>query len=382
MDELKDHVRCSNWFSKIDLKNGYHLIRIKRGDEWKTAFRCRYASGLFEYTVMPFGLVNTPATFQSMMNHIIRDMVDKGMIAFMDDIIAQGKTRDAHDKIVLEVLKELRNNRLCIAPDKCEWAQLQVEFLGYTVSGQGLEMTDEKIQTLKEIEPVNSLKEVQHFLGFVNFYCRFVQDYSKMVLPLTNSTALSTKDWTRTPEIEAAQQHLITAFTKAPVLKHFDLDLPAIVETNTSHFALGAILSQKHKGRTHPAAFHSRTFTQAEINYDIADKELLSTVDSFKRWRRFLEVGNHQVQVIMDHQNVELFQTTMVLNRRQARWAQKLAGYDFRIFIHPGQQNFKADYLSRRPEHLLEKGGDRKPETILRPENITLYNEHTTHLTS
>ena len=159
---------------------------------------------------MSFGLLNSPATFQSMINHIFRDMLEKGMIDFMNNIIAYTKTRDEHDKIVLEVLKRLRDNRLGIATDKCKWVQHEVEFLGYMVSGQGLKITDEKIQTLKEIEPVNSLKEVQHFLGFTNFYCRFIDDYSKIVLLLKNSTALNTKDWTGTPEIEAAQQHLIT----------------------------------------------------------------------------------------------------------------------------------------------------------------------------
>ena len=139
---------------------------------------------------MPFGLVNTPATFQSMINHIFRDMLDKGMIAFTDDIIIHTKTCEKHDEIVLEVLKRHRDNRLCIAPDKCKWAKHQVEFLGYMVSGQGLEMTNGKVQTVKEIEPVNTLKETQHFLGFANFYRRFIKDYSKIVLPLTNSTVL------------------------------------------------------------------------------------------------------------------------------------------------------------------------------------------------
>ena len=147
MDELKDRIRGSNWFTKIDLKNGYQLIRIKKGDEWKTEFRCPY--GLFEYTVMPFGLINAPATFQSMINHIFRDILNKGMIAFMDDIIIHAKTRKKHDEIVLEVLKRLRDNRLSIAPGKYEWAKHQVEFLGYMVSGQGLEMTNKKVQTLK-----------------------------------------------------------------------------------------------------------------------------------------------------------------------------------------------------------------------------------------
>ena len=158
-------------------------------------------------------------------------------------------------------------------------------------------MTDEKVQTLKKIEPVKSLKEVQHFLGFANFYRRFIKDYSKIILPMTNSTFLEKHEWQSTPEIEhwQAQKQLVHAFTTAPVLQHFDPEEPAIVETDASDFALGGILSQKHEGRLYPIAFHSRKFTKAEINYDTADKELLAIVDCFKRWRRYLEGAKHQV---------------------------------------------------------------------------------------
>ena len=218
-------------------------------------------------------------------------------------------------------------------------------------------MTDEKVKTLKDIEPVNSPKDVQHFIGFANFYRQFIKDYSKICLPLTNSTALKPSEWRTTPEIQAAQKTLVDAFTSAPVLKHFDPDLPAIVETDASDFALGGILSQRNEGRLHLVAFHSRKFTLAEINYDTCDKELLAIVDCFKKWRRYVEGASHQVQVIMDHNNLELFTTTKVLNRRQARWVQELAGYDFRIFFRPGKQNAKVGYLSRRPECRLEKGG-------------------------
>ena len=116
------------------------------------------------------------------------------------------------------MLRHLRDNRLCIAPAKCKWAQHQIEFLGYMVSGEGVEMTNEKMDTIKKIEPVNSLKDVQHFLGFANFYRRFIKDYSKIILTMTNSTSLSTNNWQRTPEIEKAQKQLVTAFTTAPVL--------------------------------------------------------------------------------------------------------------------------------------------------------------------
>jgi hypothetical protein len=152
------------------------------------------------------------------------------------------------------------------------------------------------------------------------------------------------------------------------------------VETDASDYALGGILSQKpakqtdnkaEAGLLHPVAFHSRKFTAAEINYDTCDKELLAIVDSFKRWRRYLEGANHQITVFTDHNNLELFATTKILNRRQARWAQELAGYDFKIYFRPGKQNAKADYLSRRPEHRPMKEGDKDLESILRPENLS-----------
>ena len=161
------------------------------------------------------------------------------------------------------------------------------------------------------------------------------------------------------------------------MLKHFDPKRPAILETDASDYALGGILSQKHPApptsteRLYPVAFHYRKFTPAEINYDTCDKELLAIVDCFKRWRRYLESAIHQVAVITDHNNLELFATTKILNRRQARWAQELAGYDFKIYFRPGKRNAKADYLSRRPEH-LEEGGDGRPsEPILKPEMLS-----------
>lgn len=182
-------MKGSQYFSKIDLKNGYHLIRIRKGDEWKTAFGRRH--GLFEYTVMPFGLMNAPATFQAMVNHIFRDMLDEGTLAFMDDIGVHHATPEWHDAMLLEVLQRLKANGLCAAPDKCEWRKDRIEFLGFIISDNGVEVTDEYVRTLREIKPVESLKEVQHFLGVANFYRRFIRDYSKITLPLTNSLVSS-----------------------------------------------------------------------------------------------------------------------------------------------------------------------------------------------
>jgi hypothetical protein len=157
MLELQDRVRGAKFFTKIDLKNGYHLFWIKEGDEWKTAFRCRY--GLYEFLVMPFGLTNIPATFQDMMNHIFRDMLDQGVIAYIDDILIYAEIEEKHDELVKEVLKRLEENGLVISPEKCVWARNKVEFLGYIISEEGIEMAKDKVETVLIWEPPKSLQE-------------------------------------------------------------------------------------------------------------------------------------------------------------------------------------------------------------------------------
>jgi transposase InsO family protein len=371
MTELQDRIRGAQVFTKIDLKNGYHLVRIKEGDEWKTAFRTRY--GLYEFMVMPFGLCNAPATFQDMINHIFRDLLDQGLVAYIDDILIYATTREKHDRLVTEVLTRLRDNRLAVSAEKCEWAKDEVEFLGYMVGREGVKMSQEKVQAVLEWKSPQSLMEVQQFLGFANFYRRFIRDYSKIARPLTELTKGDGKEWAWTTEAEEAFVELKNRFTTAPTLAFFDPTKPSIVETDASDFALGAILSQRdHENLLHPIAFHSRKFTPAEINYEIHDKELLAIVDSFKHWRRYLEGATHQVQVFSDHQNLEYFTTTKVLNRRQARWAQELAGIDFKISYRPGVQNGKPDALSRRPEYRPEKGGseDQPITTVLHPRHF------------
>jgi hypothetical protein len=145
-------------------------------------------------------------------------------------------------------------------------------------------------------------------------------------------------------------------FTTATILRHFDPTLPTVMETDASDFAIGVVLSQQVEGRLHPVAFHSRKMDKVEINYEIHDKEMIVVVSGFKEWRRYLEGVQFQLIVYIDHKNLEYFTTTKVLNWRQARWAQELAGYDFKIVYHPGTQNGKPDALSRR-EYRPLKGG-------------------------
>jgi len=340
----------------MDLKNGFNLIRIRDGDEWKTAFRTCY--GLYKFNVMPFGLTNAPSTFQDMMNHVLSDILDIGVLAYMDDILVYAKTEEEHDRLVKTVLGRLQNNGLAISPEKCIWKAEKVEFLGYVTGRNGISMSQDKVEAVLSWERPTSLKEVQSFLGFANFYRRFIQSYSQVARPLTELTKKKEdRQWSWNPEAEKAFEDLKKRFTTAPILNHFDPSKPVIIETDASDFAIGAVLSQwDEENRLHPIAFHSRKFSPPEINYEIHDKELLAVVDAFKHWRRYCEGVEHQIQVFSDHQNLEYFTTTKVLNRRQARWAQELAGIDFSIYYRPGTQNGKPDALSRRSECRPEKG--------------------------
>jgi hypothetical protein len=214
---------------------------------------------------------------------------------------------------------------------------------------------------------------VQSFLELANFYRRFILGFSKICCPLTESTKGDKKDWEWTPDMEQAFVDLKKRFTPAPILTHYSPECQCIVETDASDFALGAVISQKSSDdKLHPIAYHSRKFSPAKINYEIHDKELIAVVDSFKIWRKYLKGALLPVLVYTAHQNLEYFTTTKVLNRRQARWAQELAGIDFKICYRPGSQNGKPDALSRRSEYSHPKGGSEEQpiQTVLQEKHF------------
>jgi len=233
---------------------------------------------------MPFGLTNAPSTFQDMMNHVFSDMLDVGVLAYMEDILVYADTEKQHDNTVREVLRRLQRNGLAVSPEKCVWKTQEVEFLDYLIGREGIKMSQEKVEAVLEWKTPQNLTEVQSFLGFANFYRRFIQDYSRVARPLTELTKKEQrKEWSWSLEAEAAFQELKKRFTTAPILAHFDAAKPVIIKTDASDFAIGAVLSQRdNKNRLHPVAFHSRKFQPAEINYEIHDKELLAVVDAFK----------------------------------------------------------------------------------------------------
>ena len=314
--DLLDCLRSARSFTKIDLRGAYNLVRIADGDEWKTTFRTRYGS--YEFQVMHYGLTNAPASFQRFMNDVFKDLLDICVVVYLDDILIYSDDPASHSAHVLEVLRRLRANNLYAKLEKCEFSIATTEFLGFVISPDGLRMDDAKIQVIRDWPVPRKVKDIQSFLGFANFYRRFIAKFSEITVPLTR---LTRKDapWIWSPACDKAFNLLKLAFSTAPILHHFDPALPPVVETDASDYAIAGILSLRtDDGEIRPVAFYARTLTGAELNYDTHDKELLAIFEAFKTWRHYLESPHHTIDVITDHKNLEYFSTTKTLSRRQA----------------------------------------------------------------
>ncbi|UTT90045.1 hypothetical protein NDA17_001083 [Ustilago hordei] len=277
-------LRKARIYTKLDLRAAYNLIRIAKGDEWKTAFGTQL--GLYEYLVMPFGLANAPAHFQLFINDIFQDIIGIYVVVYLDDFLIFSDTEEVHVKHVTEVLTCLRSNRLFAKLSKCEFHTKIVEFLGYIIKLMGIEMDPEKVHTVKEWPMPESIHDIQRFLGFANFYQRFIAHFAHIAKPLTAlvKPIERFKKFELPEEAQQAFHKLIQAFTSAGVLQHFDYHLPTRLETDASDFAIAGVLKQEHEGRWHPVAFYSRKMSSAEKNYEIHDKELLAVVACLTQW--------------------------------------------------------------------------------------------------
>ena len=367
--ESLDRLSRARVFTSLDLTAAYHRLRIKKGDEWKTAFRTRY--GHFEYNVLPFGLTNAPASFQGLINRILAEKLDIFVIVYLDDIVIYSANKEDHVKHVSWVLDRLLENKLFLSLEKCKWFGEEIDFLGFIVNTEGIKMQPAKVEAIRSWPAPASVNEIQQFIGLCNFYRRFIKHFGKIAEPLTSMLKGSENRKTGrkrqrsrshggrlpgqpndflTPEAYEAFKNLRDAFMKAPVLQHFDPSKPIRVETDASDKALGAILCRPDaEGHWHPVAFISRKLIPAERNYETHDKELLAIVHSFKVWRHYLQGARHDVLVLTDHRNLSRFMTTTSLSQRQVRWAQELSRYHFKIDYRQGSKN-PADGLSRRPD--------------------------------
>ncbi|GBG89984.1 hypothetical protein CBR_g50074 [Chara braunii] len=248
-DELFDRLAGNRFFTKIDLRSGYHQIRVATEDQPKTAFRSRF--GHYEFTVMPFGLTNAPATFQTTMNDIFRDILEECVLVYLDDIVVYSRTLEDHLRHLRGVLQCLRKHGFYAKLSKCRFAQRKVDFLGHHVSDQGLHMDDAKITAIAEWPVPTSAKQLRSFLGLTSYYSNFIQGCARYSYVLTSTFLRKNLAWFWTPLCEDAFRALKKAVTCAPVLRFPDFDRPFIVTTDASDFAVGAVLSQPAASSVH-----------------------------------------------------------------------------------------------------------------------------------
>ena len=348
IDELLDRLQGAKYFSKLDLQSGYHQIRIAEDDGsiQRTAFRTRY--GHYEWLVLPFGLTNAPATFQQLMNDILRPYLDQFVIVYLDDICIYSKTKEEHLEHLDKVLTILEQHRLFVGLDKCSFGVQEMEFLGHVVGTDGVKVDPKKVQAVKDWPTPKDVKEVRSFLGLTGYFRRFIRHYAHKALPLTNLTKKETRWHWGTAEQEAFDQ-LKEALTSAPMLVLPDPTLPYEVFTDASGFALGATLLQNKGSGLQPVAYLSRKLTDTERNYPTGDREMLGIFWALTEWRCYLE--GTTLKVNSDHLNHTWFQSKKNLTRRQTKWSQWLESYYSGVDINykEGKDNV-ADPLSRRPD--------------------------------
>ena len=312
---------------------------------------------------MPFGLTNAPAAFQSFMQWVLHEMLDINCVVYLDDILVFSHTCEEHMKHVTKVLEKLQEYGLYCGIDKCEFTKEELEYLGFLIRSNGIHMHPKKLETIANWPEPKSLRAVQQWLGFTNFYHRFIAHYAKIAAPLYNLTKKSVPTpFSLTPDARATFETLHNSFISTPFLIHFDDAKEAFLFTDTSDFAISGILHQKgDDGELHPVAFFSQKLEPAEINYDVHDKEMLAVITSLQEFRHWLSSTLTPVSVITDHNNLSYFMSQWQLNRRQSHWAMELSEFNILLSYAPGNSN-PADTPSRCEDYVPTEGDPTKLE--------------------
>ncbi|KAA3474134.1 DNA/RNA polymerases superfamily protein [Gossypium australe] len=339
IDDLFDQLKGAAVFSKIDLRSGYHQLKVKEADIHKMAFRTRY--GHYEFLVMPFGLTNAPAAFMDIMNRVFQQFLDQFVVAFIDDILVYSKSEEEHDAHLRVVLQILREKQLYAKFSKCEFWLKEVTFLGHVVSDEGIRVDPRKIEAVLDWKPPKSVVEIRSFLGLAGYYRRFVEGFSLIAAPMTKLLRKGVP-FVWTEEQQESFDKLKKILTEAPVLIQPEAGKEFTVYCDASHIGLGCVLMQEGK----VVAYASRQLKPHEANYSTHDLELAAVVFALKIWRHYL-YGEKSI-VYTDHKSLRYLLAQKDLNLRQRRWIELLKDYDCSIEYHPGKANVVADALSRK----------------------------------
>ncbi|XP_021305467.1 uncharacterized protein LOC110431096 [Sorghum bicolor] len=339
LDDMLDELSGSTIFTKIDLRSGYHQIRMKIGDEWKTAFTTKF--GLYEWLVMPFGLTNAPSTFMRLMNHVLRAFIGKFVVVYFDDILIYSKSFDEHLDHIHQVLAVLREEKLYANIAKCTFCTDRVVFLGFVVTADGIQVDEEKVKAIKDWPTPTNVSQIRSFHGLAGFYRRFVKDFSTIAAPLNN---LTKKDvpfkWG--DDQEQAFVELKRKLCEAPLLQLPNFGKTFEIECDASGIGIGGVLLQEGK----PIAYFSEKLNGPHLNYSVYDKELYALVRVLEVWQHYLLPKEFVIH--SDHEALKYLKSQGKLNRRHAKWIEFIETFPYVVKHKRGKDNIVADALSRR----------------------------------
>ncbi|XP_063215566.1 retrovirus-related Pol polyprotein from transposon 412 isoform X1 [Bacillus rossius redtenbacheri] len=344
IDDTLDTLSGTRWFSTLDLKSGYWQVELHPEDKEKTAFST--GSGLFQFTVLPFGLCNAPATFERLMELVLHSLTWKTCLVYLDDIIVVGNTVKEHLKNLQDVFDRLRHAQLKLSPKKCFLFQHEVTFLGHIVSQVGVRTDPEKIRSVKEWPRPENKHDVRSFLGLCTYYRRFVPGFAAIAKPLHELTE-ERRQFLWTPTCETSFQDLKKALCTSPILAYPRQHGDYILDTDASGRGLGAVLSQVQDGNERVIAYYSKVLSKPESNYCVTRRELLALVKSFRHFHKYLYGRRFLLRT--DHAALKWLLQFKNPEGQLARWIEQIQQYDCKIEHRKGRIHSNADALSRRP---------------------------------
>ena len=364
IDETLDKLGKASIFTTIDLKSGYWQVKLAEKDKEKTAFSTR--SGHYQFTVMPFGLCNAPATFQRLMDLVLNEYRFQFCLVYLDDIIIYSHNFEDHMKHLECVFQQLNKAGLTLNVVKCSFAKGHLKFLGHLITKDGILPLKEKVQAIERCPIPQNVSETRSFLGLANYYRRFVPMFSNIAAPL-NKLLSSDKRFEWTADCESAFQTLKDKLKSAPILRRPDYNLPFAIYTDASNIGIGGVLTQTVDNKEYVIAYCSRTLNRAEQNYSTTERECLAVVYSIKEFRPY--IYGTPFTVTTDHQALMWLAKLDNTSPRLARWILALTEHDFKILYRPGKTHQNADALSWLPQSLkaheeLEKGDTDSPLTF------------------
>jgi transposase InsO family protein len=357
-------IASKKLFSKVDISSAFHRLRVRAGDEWKTAFIT--PTGLYEWLVLPFGLTMAPACFQRALNRVLGGLLGTqagggGVCAYVDDILIYADTSEELYRLEEEVLGRLIAAGLPADIKKCEFGVTETRFLGIMVAaGKGTSMNPKKVEAVAGLQKPQTLGELRSAMGLLGWLRPFIPAYARMAAPVYElQRGLEKRNdrlaWTQEAEegFEALKRAVATQQSEGGVLKAWDFEGEARVETDASKWAIGGVLRQQdEEGQWRPAAYYSRKLSPAESRYSTHDKEMLAVVACLREWDVELR-GARAVAVFTDHRTLEHFMSKMKCNERQMRWKEELTMLpSLTLTYWSGAENGLADALSRRPEDM------------------------------